>query len=214
MTTKTTVYIYTLTDPISEQVRYVGKTNNPKRRYRQHLYCAKQLISHSQRWIQGLLDQGLKPEMQIIETTTRSLWREREQYWIQHYQEIGSPLTNLTEGGGGWGSMHHTPEACERISQARQGMKFSKEHKAALSASKDSFYTTERGKQVIESLARRYAALTDEQVVEVYLLAHQNVSQVQIAKMYHIPSSSVSEIKTNKRYKYVKRPPLPLFDPG
>ena len=91
MTTKTTVYIYTLTDPITEQVRYVGKTITPKRRYRQHLCCAKQFISHSQRWIQGLLDRDLKPVMQIIETTTRSQWRERERYWIKYYQALDAP---------------------------------------------------------------------------------------------------------------------------
>ena len=212
MTKESVVYIYTLTDPLTNEIRYVGKTTNPKRRFKQHLNQAKEKNLYSKRWIQGLLEQGHEPIMTIIEKINREQWRERERHWIEYYRDQGAPLTNLSEGGQGCQGIHHTPEACEKIRRARQGMKFPEEHRTALRKSKNQFYNTPRGKEVIESLGRRYAALTDEEVIEVYLLAHQGISQKQIAKNYHIPPSSVSEIKFNKRYKYVKRPPLPLLD--
>ncbi len=45
-----THYIYTLSDPNTNEVRYVGKTINIKRRYKQHLYDKRQ-TSHKNSWI-------------------------------------------------------------------------------------------------------------------------------------------------------------------
>ena len=59
-------YIYILQDPITQEVRYVGKSNNPKRRYTSHLCDKPKVKYYSYYWIQSLLKKGLKPKPESI----------------------------------------------------------------------------------------------------------------------------------------------------
>ena len=88
------IYIYKLIDPRNNEVRYIGKTTNTKRRYKQHLYDKRK--SHKSSWVQSLRNQKLKPIMEILETCDNDNWKEREIYWIKQFDN----LTNLKEGGG------------------------------------------------------------------------------------------------------------------
>lgn len=87
-------YIYTLKHPITNEVRYVGKTTSPKRRYKEHIYKLNK-TDHKTNWIKSLLRDGLKPVMDIFEECIDN-WEEREKYWITQFNN----LTNLTDGGG------------------------------------------------------------------------------------------------------------------
>jgi len=91
-------YIYGLVDPETNEVRYVGKSNNPKVRYQSHL-IDKKSNPHKTSWIKSLSKRGLKPKLVILEEATRDKWEERERYWIKHYQDEGAPLVNILEGG-------------------------------------------------------------------------------------------------------------------
>lgn len=64
-----TVYIYGLIDPETKDVRYIGKANNPKVRYRQHIKNKYQNNQHKQGWINALYKKGLRPELSILEVT-------------------------------------------------------------------------------------------------------------------------------------------------
>jgi len=88
------IYIYKLIDSRNNEVRYIGKTTNPKRRYKQHLYDKRK--SHKSSWVQSLRVLNLKPIFEIIEECDENNWIEREKYWISQYDN----LTNLKEGGG------------------------------------------------------------------------------------------------------------------
>lgn len=118
-------YIYTLSDPDTNEVRYVGKTINTKRRYKQHLYDKRQ-TSHKHSWITSLKKIGLKPIMIIIEECSSDNWEEREIYWISKYNN----LTNNKLGGNG-GDYKRTisQESIEKIRQANLGKILTKEHK-------------------------------------------------------------------------------------
>lgn len=62
------VYFYTLKCPITNDVKYVGRSVNPDGRYRQHIHSGK-CEGHKDRkgaWIKSLLDKDLKPIMEII----------------------------------------------------------------------------------------------------------------------------------------------------
>ena len=48
------VYIYTLSHPITKEVRYVGKTKNPKQRLRAHTNPARYRPTHKFNWIKKL----------------------------------------------------------------------------------------------------------------------------------------------------------------
>jgi len=93
-------YIYILQDPLTEEVRYVGKSNNPKRRYQSHLWDKPKVKYYSYYWIQSLLKKGLKPILTIIDETENN-WQELEQYWIEQFICWGFRLTNITKGGEG-----------------------------------------------------------------------------------------------------------------
>jgi group I intron endonuclease len=94
-----TIYIYKLIDPISNDVRYVGKTNNLNRRLSAHIKRSTTNKYHSARWINSLIDKGFKPLISIIEECTEKNWEEREIYWISYYREKYD-LTNILDGGG------------------------------------------------------------------------------------------------------------------
>ena len=59
-------FIYTLSNPITKEVRYIGKTVNIKDRYRQHI--GKRLLdnSHKNNWISSLIKEGCKEEGYIL----------------------------------------------------------------------------------------------------------------------------------------------------
>lgn len=90
------VYIYTLTDPTTNKVRYVGKSVNPQRRYNEHINgCYKSNNNHKDNWIKKLLSNDQPPILNIIEESTMDKWSDREKHWITIYNN----LTNSTLGG-------------------------------------------------------------------------------------------------------------------
>lgn len=94
------IYIYTLSDPMTEEVRYVGKTiRNPKYRLNSHISVSKlnKKKDYCHSWIRSLLNKGQFPVLKIIEET---FLLSRETYWIKYYKEKSNTnLTNYTEGG-------------------------------------------------------------------------------------------------------------------
>jgi len=117
------IYIYTLSHPITNEVRYVGKTINIKRRYKQHLYDKR--TSHKSSWVQSLRTDKLKPTLTIIETCTPDNWKDREIYWITQFNN----LTNLKLGGDDGNHRIIKNETIEKIKTKLTGRKLSEEHK-------------------------------------------------------------------------------------
>lgn len=92
------IAIYELIDPITDQTRYIGKTNNITVRYRRHLKDVGG-DTHRENWIRSLLNDGAKPLFNVIEYVSDNEWEFWEQYWISQYKTWGFDLTNLTDGG-------------------------------------------------------------------------------------------------------------------
>lgn len=124
-----TIYIYTLSHPITNEVRYVGKTINVKRRYKQHLYDKRG--SHKASWVKSLKSEGLKPILTIIENCTPENWVEREMYWIKQFDN----LTNLKAGGNDSFQRTTTEQTKQKISLANKGKEKTSEHKIKISLS-------------------------------------------------------------------------------
>jgi len=95
-----TTYIYTLEHPITNEIRYVGKTNSPKRRLHHHWTVGHKLNNKTGNWLKNLKKLKLKPIMTIIDETT-SDWQQLEMYWISQFKTWGFKLTNHTDGGEG-----------------------------------------------------------------------------------------------------------------
>lgn len=92
-------YIYSLTDPETKKVRYIGKTVNPKYRLREHLYESVKYQNYRCNWIRGLMKRGLTPIFNILEICPLQNFEEREAYHISLYDF--NELTNSDEKGQG-----------------------------------------------------------------------------------------------------------------
>lgn len=88
------IFIYALKHPITKEIRYIGKSINPKRRIYQHINNFKG-NSYKNNWIKSLLKENLKPELEILEICSQLNWCERETFYISFYPN----LTNSTSGG-------------------------------------------------------------------------------------------------------------------
>ncbi len=95
-----TTFIYGLKDPLTKEIRYIGKSDSPSSRYQNHLsMSAADVNRHKKNWIKSLQQQMMRPELVILERVNDESWEERERWWIAKGRKDGWPLTNLSEGG-------------------------------------------------------------------------------------------------------------------
>lgn len=97
MSIKTT-FIYVLNDPRTNQIRYVGKADDPLERWKKHCSQLKQK-SHKVHWIRELKSLGLTPELEVLESVPYDQWEEIEREYIRVFRMVGIQLTNTTDGG-------------------------------------------------------------------------------------------------------------------
>jgi len=155
--------IYFLKHPLTKEIRYVGKTNNPTRRLIQHTYTARHKTrkSHCCSWIGSLLKDNQMPVMCIVNWfNSEEDCNNAEKLIIENFKKTGINLTNLTDGGEGqcgrimseetrkkisesqlkrgnaWEGKKRPPEIGLKISLTKTGKKFSIEHKKKLSEAK------------------------------------------------------------------------------
>lgn len=146
------ILIYTLNDPITNEVRYIGITSKTlKERLRHHLKDANvfKLKSHKKYWIRQLLDKGMSPIIVLLETCNdyeSGLKREIE--LISEYKSLGYNLVNNTNGGQGTIGLKLTPQQKIEKSLRQTGKKLPS-------------WTEERRKLMISILKGR--KMTDEQ---------------------------------------------------
>ena len=117
------VFIYTLCDPDTEIVRYIGRSLRPEKRYGDHL--RDKTRTHRGVWVRSLLAQGKKPLLRLLEETTQGA--KRREYLGQPVSCYRHRSTNLTGGGDG---------ACTddrmHLSTIKRGQPLTEAHRAAL----------------------------------------------------------------------------------
>ena len=120
------MFIYVLKHPLDNIVRYVGKTNNIKSRFYNHIHSAKKTTknTHLYNWIRALLKDNTLPIIQVIEECDN--WQEREMFWIKHFNRKYK-LCNHSKGGEGPGVGHkncvgrkYSKETILKMSQSRK----------------------------------------------------------------------------------------------
>lgn len=94
-------FIYALCCPDTGEVRYVGKSDNPKKRLGQHLRDKSSAMNRRRAWIANLLKQGKGPVLKILEKVPLGKWSEAENFWVTSFKANGSRLTNGDDGGLG-----------------------------------------------------------------------------------------------------------------
>lgn len=127
--------IYALTDPRTNEIRYVGKSESGLRRPRAHRCPSNHTKTHCSRWIAELTTAGLTYGIQVLEEVTAAdLLDVAECRWIARLRTEGCPLTNITDGGGGTRGWRWTDEQRQRQSDRLRGRPLSEDTRQRLSA--------------------------------------------------------------------------------
>jgi group I intron endonuclease len=125
------IYIYALCD--NSGIRYIGKADNIKQRFKCHFWEAynpnqKEYNLRKSRWLRKYVSEI---KCITIEVCTSENWQEREKYWINIF---GSKLVNSSKGGNG-GSGPKSDITKEKLRNHAIGRKASIETKLKMSIS-------------------------------------------------------------------------------
>jgi hypothetical protein len=89
--------IYSLTDPRTDEVHYIGKTMRPQKRWASN----GDVDSPVGKWVHGLRALSLRPRMQILEECDdKPTAIARECWWMERFWWKGEPLLNVLHGEG------------------------------------------------------------------------------------------------------------------
>ena len=90
--------VYVLVDPRDGRIRYVGKTDWPDERLKQHLLDARFSYtpnSEKKAWISELLALNLEPHLIVLEWCTDNTIDRREWFWFTILKRAGAALLNV-----------------------------------------------------------------------------------------------------------------------
>lgn len=206
------VFIYSLTDPFTGNVRYIGQSTHPKERLAAH--CNEKSCCHRANWIKSVIRRGKRPLMEILEEIAPDAdWQAAERWWIAHGRERGWPLTNGTDGGDGVPGLSPEirqrivaastgripgPETRAKIGRSSRGRKHTDDHKKRMSLiMKDRVITWG------DKLSRASRKLSDDQVREVRTLLASNMKSGKVAKKMGVHRDTITNIKFGRFYNDV-----------
>ena len=197
-------FIYTLIDPITNEIRYVGKSVRPKERLQNQ--CNEKSNTYRCHWVQSLLKLGLRPIQIIIEKLPLDQdWQSRERYWIKKFREDGFNLTNCTDGGDGvpnlsgeskermaktWVGRKHKPETLLKISAASKGRKKTPEQKEVMRL-KMLGRKNDWGNKVSMSMRK----VTPEMADQIKSDLANGMTRMEASLKYKVDRSTISKVK-------------------
>lgn len=91
-------FIYCLIDPLSGDVRYVGKANDVMKRYASHIKDSGRRMTPVYSWIRSLTKIGEAPLVATLSRCPAGRWREFEASAIAEHRKT-SKLLNVADGG-------------------------------------------------------------------------------------------------------------------
>lgn len=103
-------FIYSLSDPDTKEIRYIGQTIDIKGRYSSH--CNTFYNDYKSNWIKSLRNNSKLPLMTILLTCDSNMLNYYEELIIKKYRE-SCKLTNIRDGGEGYGQGKDNPSSIE-----------------------------------------------------------------------------------------------------
>lgn len=147
-------YVYGLSDPRTDELHYVGKTECKLGvRLSGHVSIKEtRKNTWKNRWIRSLLDQGLRPEIWAIEEISAEQIEEAEAFWIEYFTYIGAELYNCLPGGARlWvGDRKFTERTVARMSVSQRA------RWARIKRGEERLPTARLRRRVVDSLGRIY----------------------------------------------------------
>lgn len=107
-----TTFIYCLREPDTGAIRYVGKSDNPKKRFSEHFRSKERC--HRTNWFKSLVERGLKPILEVIDEVPEVYWQQLEIAYVEFFHESGCNLVNGNAGGKGGHSPNDETRAKKR----------------------------------------------------------------------------------------------------
>jgi len=207
--------IYFLVDPRTDEIRYVGKTEQKlEARITSHMRDREN--SHKVHWLNQLRKENLRPRGVILSVVNDGeCWKEAERYWIAKLKEMGARLTNNTIGGDGvsgvsgpskermlatWRGRKHSPETIEKLKIARAKRITSEETKAKMSRS-------QKGRKITwaDALSNAVRKLNREQAQQICERIKNGERVTAIAKELGMHRTSISKIKMGTYFDRYRR---------
>ena len=140
-------FIYTLRREDSVDIKYIGKTIRPKRRFIEHVSdsnLAFKTNNHLKNWILKAKKEKCNILMEIIEEVSGNGCIE-EMYWIEQFKNWEFKLVNITNGGDGF-NKKHSIESKQKMSNVKKGKIVSNYTKLLMSESRKGFKFSEESK--------------------------------------------------------------------
>jgi group I intron endonuclease len=137
-----TYYIYILQNNVNFKI-YIGKTNDPNKRYKEHLYITNSNTYNNKHLLHKAISKYNIDNFsfQIIEEhEIEQDCLEAEKFWIEFFRSdvnrFGNDYGyNLTAGGEGISGLKHSQETKDKVSKANKGRIFSSITKQKMSRS-------------------------------------------------------------------------------
>lgn len=200
------ICIYALADPITKNIRYIGKSIRVKGRYKDHLNDNSK--THKVNWIKSLLKKQLKPLLIILEELhDTDAWQKKECFWIKVAKARKWDLVNSTDGGDGvlnisgegkkrmlaaWKGRKHKPETLIKLSKASKGRKKTLAMKKFMS-------NKMKGRKILWAYKLKIAVRKfDEEKIKDVLIDLNTMSVKDTAKKYNVHRTTITKIKLNK----------------
>lgn len=111
-------FIYFLSDPSIPKKGYLGISENPEKRYRQHLGTKE--TCYRGNWIRSLTARGLRPTLEILARVPEVTCQQDEINYIAAFRSLGFSLVNTTPGGDGVGRGEQHPNWGKKLSTAHR----------------------------------------------------------------------------------------------
>ena len=176
--------IYSLSDPNTGEIRYIGKTYNKlrKRLYAHINECKSDNKSHKISWIKGLLSNGEIPVISIIDIVPTDDWQFWEQYWIEQFKQWGFNLTNIAKGGYD-NSYNRSDKTKKKMRDSKLGKPLSEEQKEKISKSvKEDWKNNPRE-------VEKYIIITKEELFQRYII--ENLSMPKLSKLFGCSKATI-----------------------
>jgi hypothetical protein len=187
-------FIYSLSDPITDEVRYIGKANNIKARYKDHICIRKKGdTSHRRNWIASLKLNGLLPKLEVIDEVKHEEWEFWERHYISLYKSWGFSLTNHQLGGGQCRDFSKcTAETKLKMRNAQLGRKHSDEAKEKQrikqigvrisDEAKERLRIVNKGKKMSPEAIAKTVAAKEKPVIQFDLITGEKIAEYDSAR--------------------------------
>jgi hypothetical protein len=193
------IYIYTLEHPLTNEIRYIGISKNPKKRLWQHLYH-KNLKTNNRKnnWIKFLLKNNLIPKLNILDTIEVKKYKDAfwlERYWIEQFKIWEFNLVNGTNGGEGTWGTKMSKKHKEAIIKANKERKVSDSSKKKMSQSRKELIQLngKTGNQIIN----------DDIALIIVKKLHKNINPKIIAKELNLKVHIITAIRDGRTFTHI-----------